>query len=81
MLFVALLYGQQYSYITQYFQYFNQNTWYCIDFQLQGIAHSYCAVMVVIREDVQATPRGGTTSVRPEVHGEELAVTTCHMIS
>ena len=25
--------------------------------------------------------RGGTTSVRPEVHGEELAVTTCHMIS
>ena len=25
--------------------------------------------------------RGGTTSVHPEVHGEVLAVTTCHMIS
>ena len=34
-----------------------------------------------VRVDRQVGLRGGATSVRPEVHGEVLAATTCHMIS
>ena len=53
------------------------------------LAHSLTTLMArrlhvcghYIDKHAMAAPRGGTTSVRPEVHGEELAVTTCHMIS
>ena len=51
------------------------DTTICSDSQVIIFGESTCSHALLVRA------RGGTTSVRPEVHGAVLAVTTCHMIS